>query len=258
MEYAFLLDMSRCIGCEACVVACKTGNELSIGTQYIKLNEKTSGVFPDLTGGFQNQRCYHCLDAACVSVCPTGALFKEDGLTRLNSSACSGCGYCVQSCPYDVPKMEGGKATKCDGCASTVASGGSPWCVRTCPAQALRYDTRDRILAEAHQRVDLIKDRYPNAQVYGETQAGGLGMILVLPDDPETLDIPVDPPPVPVVTDLWKSFIQPASMAATAVAMVGAGVLGIIARRNHMAELGETEETELVIAGAGNPDKEEG
>jgi len=79
MEYAFLLDMSRCIGCEACVVACKTGNELTIGTQYIKLNEKTSGVFPDLTGGFQNQRCYHCLDAACVSVCPTGALFKEDG-----------------------------------------------------------------------------------------------------------------------------------------------------------------------------------
>jgi len=94
--------------------------------------------------------------------------------------------------------------------------------------------------------------------VYGETQAGGLGMILVLPDDPETLDIPVDPPPVPVVTDLWKGFIQPASMAATAAAMVGAGVLGVIARRNHMAELREIEETELVIAGAGNTDKEEG
>lgn len=257
MQNAFLLDMSRCIGCEACVVACKTGNELPIGTQFIKLHEKTSGTFPDLTGGFLNQRCYHCLDAACVSVCPTGALFKEDGLTRLNSSACSGCGYCVQSCPYDVPKMENGKATKCDGCASTVQSGGSPWCVRTCPAQALRFDTRDTILAEAHRRVDLIKGRYPNAQVYGETQAGGLGMILVLPDSPETLDIPADPPPVPAVTDLWKGFVQPASMAATAVAAVGAGVLGIIARRNHMAELREIEEADLVIAGVNDADTEE-
>ncbi|MEN8041308.1 MAG: 4Fe-4S dicluster domain-containing protein [Actinomycetota bacterium] len=257
MEYAFLLDMSRCIGCEACVVACKTGNELPQGAQYIELNEKTSGTFPNLTGGFQNQRCYHCRDAACVSVCPTGALFKEGGLTRLNSSACSGCGYCVQACPYDVPKMVNGKSTKCDGCASTVASGGSPWCVQTCPSQALRYDTRDNILAEAHKRVDAIKDRYPNAQVYGETQAGGLGMILVLPDDPETLDIPADPPPVPIVTDIWKNVIQPASMAATAVAAVGAGVLGIIARKNHLAELREVEEQELAIAGVSESGSEE-
>lgn len=258
MENAFLLDMSRCIGCEACVVACKTGNELPLGTQYIRLNEKTSGTFPNLTGGFENHRCYHCADAACVAVCPTGALFREGGLTRLNSGACSGCGYCVQSCPYDVPKMENGRATKCDGCASTIASGGSPWCVQTCPAQALRYDTRERILADAHGRVEAIKGRYPNAQVYGETQAGGLGMILVLPDDPETLDIPRDPPPVPAITNVWKGMIQPASMAATAAAAVGAGVLGIIARRNHMAEMREIEEAELVIAGPAKSDEEEG
>jgi formate dehydrogenase iron-sulfur subunit len=258
MESAFLLDMSRCIGCEACVVACKVGNELPIGTRYIELNEKTSGTFPNLIGGFQNQRCYHCMDAACVAVCPTGALFREGGLTRLNQDACSGCGYCVQSCPYEVPKMVDGHATKCDGCASTVASGGSPWCVRTCPAQALVYDTRDNILAEAYRRVDVIKDRYPNAQVYGETQAGGLGMILVLPDDPETLDIPADPPPVPVVTGVWKTIVQPTSMAATALAAVGAGVLGIIARRNHMAELKEIEGKKLIEVSADETDKEEG
>jgi formate dehydrogenase iron-sulfur subunit len=146
--------------------------------------------------------------------------------------------------------MQNGKSTKCDGCASTVASGGVPWCVQTCPAQALVYDTRDNILTEAHRRADAIKGRYRNAQVYGETQAGGLGMILVLPDDPETLDIPADPPPVPVVTDVWKQLIQPASMAATAMAAIGAGVLGVIARRNHMAELRAIEESELVVAGA--------
>ena len=93
MTSAFLLDMSRCIGCEACVVACKAGNELPLGRQYIELIEHTSGTFPNLTGGFQNQRCYHCSDATCVAVCPTGALFKDDGLTRLNRDDCSGCGY---------------------------------------------------------------------------------------------------------------------------------------------------------------------
>lgn len=257
MEYAFLLDMSRCIGCEACVVACKTGNELALGTRFIDLIEYTSGTFPDLLGGFRNQRCYHCADAACVAVCPTGALFRQDGLTRLDVSACSGCGYCVQSCPYDVPKMADGRATKCDGCASSVQGGGTPWCVTTCPARALRYDERDKVLAEAYERVAAIKGRYPKAQVYGETQAGGLGLILVIPDDPETLGIPADPPSVPAVTDVWKSFVQPVSMGATALAAIGAGVLGIIARRNHMAELREIEETEMVGVAAGEPDGEE-
>jgi formate dehydrogenase iron-sulfur subunit len=257
MEYAFLLDMSRCIGCDACVVACKAGNQLPIGTQYIEIIEHTSGTFPDLTGGIQNHRCYHCIDASCVAVCPTGALFKEDGLTRLNADACSGCGYCVQSCPYGIPKMENGRATKCDACASTVAGGEVPWCVQTCPAQALKYDQRDLILAEANERVAAIKGRYPNAQVYGETQSGGLGLILVLPDDPETLDIPTDPPPVPVVTDMWKNVVQPVSMGATALAAIGAGVLGIIARRNHMAELRAIEEQELAGVAAGESDAEE-
>ena len=257
MASAFLLDMSRCIGCEACVVACKTGNELPIGRQYIELIEHTSGTFPDLTGGFQNHRCYHCADAACVAVCPTGALFKEDGLTRLDRDACSGCGYCVQSCPYEVPVMSDGRSSKCDGCAANVGAGGSPWCVTTCPAKALEFGDRDAILTKAKERVAALKDRYPKAQVYGETQAGGLSLILVLPDDPETLDIPSNPPDAPVVVDLWKNVVQPVSMGATVLAAAGAGVLGIIARRNHMAELREVEEKEKAGVTSGDSDTEE-
>jgi formate dehydrogenase iron-sulfur subunit len=153
--------------------------------------------------------------------------------------------------------MEDGRATKCDGCAATVAGGELPWCVQTCPAQALKYDKRELILAEAHERVAAIKGRFPNAQVYGKTQAGGLGLILVLPDDPETLDIPADPPPVPVVTDVWKNVVQPVSMGATALATIGAGVLGIIARRNHMAELRAIEEQQLTGVTPGGSDAEE-
>ena len=80
---AFLLDLARCIGCQACAAACKTGNELAQDVQYIHLIEQTRGVFPNLQGGFKNHRCYHCTDAACVAVCPTGALYKQEGMTRL-------------------------------------------------------------------------------------------------------------------------------------------------------------------------------
>lgn len=253
MASAFLLDMGRCIGCEACVVACNVGNQLPIDRHYIELIEHTSGTFPNLTGGFQNHRCYHCSDATCVAVCPTGALFQEDGLTRLNRDACSGCGYCVQSCPYGIPKMSDGRAAKCDGCASTVSAGGTPWCVTTCPAMALMFGDRDEILAEAKSRATRLKDRYPKAQVYGETQAGGLGLIVVLPDDPEMLDIPADPPPTPLVANVWKNVVQPVSMGATVLAAAGAGLVGIIARRNHMAELREIEEREKAMVSSADP-----
>ena len=89
--YAFLLDLGRCIGCQGCVAACKTGNELSPGAQYITISEQTRGTFPALQSSIKNHRCYHCAEAACVTVCPTGALYKEAGLTRLNAEHCSGC-----------------------------------------------------------------------------------------------------------------------------------------------------------------------
>jgi len=192
--YAFLLDLARCIGCQACVVACKTGNELPVGMQYIHVSEQTRGIFPNLAGPFRNHRCYHCADAACVTVCPVGAMYKEDGLTRLDRNSCIRCGRCVIACPYDVPVIaKDRRSSKCDGCAAVVEAGGTPWCVKTCPNHALMYGDRDEILAEAHIRVDALMARYPDAQVYGEAEYGGLGGIMVLPDSPETLELPLDP-----------------------------------------------------------------
>jgi formate dehydrogenase iron-sulfur subunit len=251
---AFLLDLGRCIGCQACVVSCKAGNELDEGTQYIRIIEQTRGVFPNLAGGFDNHRCYHCADAACIAVCPTGALFKEDGLTRLDRGACSGCGYCVESCPYGVPEMVGGRSSKCDACAATTTAGGEPWCVTTCPSRALMYGARDEILAEAGARVAVLRDRYPNAQVYGETQAGGLGVVMVLPDDPEVLGLPASPDP-PLVTRAWQRLVQPGSIALTGVTVAAAGVAAVIARRNHLAELEVIEDAEEAAAHAGDTEE---
>lgn len=249
-DQAFLLDLGRCIGCQACVVACSIGNELASGQQYIRIVEQTRGEFPDLSGGFENHRCYHCADAACVAVCPTGALFKEDGLTRLDRTACSGCAYCVEACPYDVPEMVEGFASKCDGCAATTAAGGTPWCVSTCPSRALEFGDRTAILAEANRRVGAISVRYPNAQVYGETQAGGLGVVVVAPEDPELLDLPADPKP-PIALGAWQRVVQPASMALTGATALAAGLAAVIARRNHIRELSDLERTAAALAPEG-------
>lgn len=256
MSQAFLLDLIQCIGCQGCVIACKTGNQLPEGTDYITITEQVRGSFPDLEGGFDNHRCYHCVDAACVNVCPTGALFQEDGLTRLNPAACSGCEYCVQSCPFSVPRMVDGVATKCDGCRDTVRAGGSPWCVTTCPSDALAFGPREEISAEAHRRASVMRAKYPRAQVYGESQAGGLGVLVVLPDEPEALGLPADPQ-IPGITTLWQDVVKPVSVGATAVTALGAGLAAIIARRNHMSELRRLEAAGTAPASAAGTDDAE-
>ena len=132
---AFLLDIARCIGCQACVVACKTGNELPEGKQYIHITEKTTGTFPDMVSWIDNHRCYHCTNAACVGVCPTGALYKHEGMTRFDYDKCIGCGYCRDACPYGVPVVVNHHSFKCDGCA------GGDGCGR---AALVRGDLPDR------------------------------------------------------------------------------------------------------------------
>jgi formate dehydrogenase iron-sulfur subunit len=241
MRSAILLDMTRCMACEACLVACKTGNRLPEGRQYIHFTHTEVGTFPDVEVNVDNHRCFHCGDAACVDVCPTGALYKHDGLTRLDREACSGCSYCVQACPYEVPIMSDGRSSKCDACASAVDAGGTPWCVSTCPGGALEYGDRDDIVTEAGARADAVRAGLPNVEVYGEDQAGGLGLVMVLPEGHEAAGLPADPAVAGTLTTAWKHWIQPVSMAATTAAAVGAGVLGIIARRNHLAELREIE-----------------
>ena len=234
--YAFLLDLGRCIGCQACVAACKTGNELPPGVQYIHISEQTRGVFPALQSSIKNHRCYHCADAACVAVCPTGALYKEDGLTRLDASQCSGCAYCVDACPFNVPQLVNGRSNKCDGCAEVVKAGGQPWCVKTCPSNALMYGERETIMAEAHRRAEALRVRYPHAQVYGETQLGGLGVVMVLPDQPEQLDLPANPQ-IPAVLNTWQNVVQPASVGLLGFSLAFTGLAAIIARRNHKKEV---------------------
>jgi len=140
VNYAFVIDNRRCIGCHACSVACKAEHEVPLGVArtWVKYIEK--GVFPDTRRTFQVTRCNHCEDAPCVEICPTAALFtRSNGIVDFDGRRCIGCKACMQGCPYDAlyidPQTE--TAAKCNFCAHKVEVGLEPPCVTVCPTQAI-------------------------------------------------------------------------------------------------------------------------
>jgi Fe-S-cluster-containing dehydrogenase component len=160
MNYAFVIDNRRCIGCHACSVACKAEHEVPLGVArtWVKYIEK--GTFPETRRTFQVTRCNHCEDAPCVEICPTTALFKRrDGIVDFDGRRCIGCKACMQGCPYDAlyidPQTE--TAAKCNFCAHRVEVGLEPPCVTVCPTQAIvAGDTEN-----PHSRVSQIIGRIP-------------------------------------------------------------------------------------------------
>lgn len=249
---AFSIDLDRCVGCQACVVACKMGNERPLGGNYIVVTESVRGQRPNLVGSFVHHRCFHCADAACVTVCPTGALAKRDGLTAVDMAKCSGCGYCTDACPYKVPTLVEGRVSKCVACLDLVQDGKQPWCAQTCPSQAIAFGERDKLLADARARVAALKTRYANAQVYGETQLGGLGLLMTLLDKPSVFGLPENPQPAAEL-DVWKKAVQPASIGISALSVMAAGLAFVVARRQHLREKAAMHPVAEPIAPAAKP-----
>jgi Fe-S-cluster-containing dehydrogenase component/formate-dependent nitrite reductase membrane component NrfD len=140
MNYGFLVDNRKCIGCHACSTACKSENEvpLSVNRTWVKYTEK--GVFPDTRRYFQVTRCNHCANPPCVSICPTTAMYQRpDGIVEFDSTRCIGCKACMQACPYDAIYIdpESHTAAKCHFCAHRIDVGLEPACVVVCPEHAI-------------------------------------------------------------------------------------------------------------------------
>ncbi len=140
MQYGFIIDNRKCIGCHACTVACKSEHDVPVGVNRTWVKQVEKGTFPDTRRLFSVMRCNHCTDAPCVTICPTQALFRrEDGIVDFNNDRCIGCKACMQACPYDALYIDPGShtAAKCNYCAHRIDIGLEPACVNVCPEQAI-------------------------------------------------------------------------------------------------------------------------
>lgn len=140
VQWAKVIDHTRCIGCHACTTACKSENivPLSVTRTYVKHVEV--GVFPQARRAHQVTRCNQCAHAPCVTACPTTAMFKRpDGIVDFDKSICIGCKACMAACPYDAIFInpEDHSAEKCNFCAHRIDMGLEPACVVVCPTQAI-------------------------------------------------------------------------------------------------------------------------
>lgn len=164
MQYGFLMDHRRCIGCHACTVACKSENSVPIGSfrTWVKYTEK--GRFPSVKRHFAVLRCNHCTKAPCVTICPVNALEKrKDGIVDIDRDACIGCRACMQACPFDAIYLneDTGAVEKCHFCAHRIEQKLEPACVIVCPEQAIivgdLHDPNSRISKMVAEEVTLVR-----------------------------------------------------------------------------------------------------
>lgn len=154
MNFGFIIDNRKCIGCHACTVACKAEHEVPVGVNrtWVKYIEK--GSFPDTRRLFSVMRCNHCADAPCVEICPVTALFtRADGIVDFDDRRCIGCKACTQACPYDALYMHPDEhtAAKCNYCSHRTDIGLEPACVNVCPEHAIISGDMDNPLTEISQ-----------------------------------------------------------------------------------------------------------
>jgi formate dehydrogenase iron-sulfur subunit len=260
-QVAKLIDVSTCIGCKACQVACMQWNDLrdSVGNNVgvydnpLDLSSESWTVmrFSEVETQKPNEEtrlewlirkdgCMHCAEPGCLKACPSpGAIVKyENGIVDFIEENCIGCGNCVTGCPFDVPRLspKDNKVYKCTLCSDRVSVGLEPACVKACPTGAIHFGLKEDMLEYAGERVVDLKERgYDQAGVYDPPGVGGTHVMYVLQhaDRPQIYHgLPKDPHISPLVY-LWKGVAKPIALAA----MVGAALVGFF----HYIKVGPSE-----------------
>lgn len=231
---AKLIDVTSCIGCKACQVACSEWNDLrtevahNIGVYdnptdlladqwtVMRFSEYENKETNRLEWLIRKDGCMHCDDPGCLKACPSpGAIIQyTNGIVDFHEGNCIGCGYCIAGCPFNIPRLsqKDNKMYKCSLCSDRVAVGQEPACVKTCPTGAIRFGTKEDMKFYAQERVkDLVSRGYNKAGLYDPEGVGGTHVMYVLQhaDDPTLYhNLPKDPAISPMVK-LWKGVTKP-------------------------------------------------
>jgi formate dehydrogenase iron-sulfur subunit len=244
----FFTDTSVCIGCKACEVACKEWNEVPpdpigfTGESYDNTGalgadtwRHVAFVEQEVHDGMRwlmaSDVCKHCTSAACLEVCPTGALFRtEFGTVVVQEDICNGCGYCVVACPFGVldKRERDGRVWKCTLCYDRLKDDKTPACAQACPTESIQFGPLDDLREVAAARVEELHEAgVEDAHLYGEDPGdgvGGMGAFFLLLDEPQVYGLPPDP--VSTTRDLpgmWRTMLAAAGTlgAAMALSLVG-------------------------------------
>jgi formate dehydrogenase iron-sulfur subunit len=254
----FFTDTSVCIGCKACEVACKAWNQLparnggkvelsgqsydntvslsGIQWRHVKFIEQFS---PDRSTGrwlMMSDVCKHCVRAACLEACPTGAIIRtEFDTVVIQQDVCNGCRACISACPFGVIEINPATNTamKCTLCYDRLQAGMVPACAQACPTQSIQFGPIDELKQRAQQRLEQLHAQgVTQARLYGHDESilGGLNSFYLLLDEPETYGLPKNPK--------LPSTNTPVAAGLSTASAVVLGLLGLVSlRKRRMEEL---------------------
>lgn len=265
VEVAKLIDVSTCIGCKACQVACSEWNDIrdEIGENVgvydnpIDLTAKSWTVMRfseteengKLEWLIRKDGCMHCADPSCLKACPSpGAIIQyENGIVDFHQENCIGCGYCIAGCPFNIPRInkEDNRVYKCTLCSDRVAVGQEPACVKTCPTGAIQFGSKEDMKAVAQDRIkDLNSRGYQNAGLYDPQGVGGTHVMYVLhhADKPNLYHGLPENPSISTTVKLWKGLLKPLATFGIAAAAITGWMHYITVGPNRAVEEGEEPE----------------
>ena len=247
LEIAKLVDVTTCIGCKACEVACVEWNDHPFRETVF---DNTYQTMPTTEWNFYNlikfnehqhedgrlmllmrkDQCMHCADPGCLRACPAdGAIVQyTNGIVDFNQENCIGCQFCVSGCPFNIPRFNDStkKVYKCTLCSDRVGAGLEPACIKACPTGCLHFGTKDEMKTLAETRAAQLRNDsmfpWPNAGVYDPQSIGGTHVMYVLHDitNPELYGgLPADPQ-IPLSYTIWKYLAKPIGLAIALLSLL--------------------------------------
>lgn len=251
MSKAILTDITECIGCLECVNACKRENHLDMDVP--RKWQRNDGLSADNWTSilrkpgprYVRKHCRHCLEPACASACPVGALHKtEQGAVVYDKDKCIGCRYCMMACPYGVPRYDWDAPVpyirKCIMCYGRLEKGKEPACTEACPMGATMFGERDDLLELAHERIEKWEGTYID-HVWGETEVGGTSVMYISDINLDFLSYLADPGTTPL-PETTRMAMKAVPFAFAGMGGLMYGINWIVRRRMKLADGEQTNE----------------